>query len=134
VHKLIIAGLLMLTACNKNPQPSTNEPVALSMDEEKDLSGEMDDIKEAEPLPDIKPVDEPLPLTKEMQDQKEADEIESGEIMEYVNANAINGLLVVRDRQTGCEFIATEHGLTPRPNGETNPYQRGCGTGTDFKK
>ncbi len=62
---------------------------------------------------------------------------DDGEVFEYTNLDSQRGVYILRDKQTGCEFVQNDESTFPRPSGKTLsglPLQRGCGTGTDFKE
>jgi crotonobetainyl-CoA:carnitine CoA-transferase CaiB-like acyl-CoA transferase len=71
---------------------------------------------------------------------REAEEKKEPAPLGYLNPNSQDGLYILVDDDTGCEFIQVEVGrsdgrvmsLIPRPDGKGG--QRGCGKGKDFKK
>ena len=147
---VLIAGLLALAACSKSPEPGsqtsdmivTDDSILNQIPRACGTDGKMCQKSTPEEVADTNEslseneLDE---ASAEQIAQQEADEAENNPIS-IVNTGNTNRNYVLRDAATGCEFIqfddtgtdGTSLPIVARPNGRGG--QRGCGTGTDFKK
>lgn len=145
---ILVAGLLALAACAKTPdatetsdQMVTDDAILNSIPSACGDDGSL--CQRSTPTDGNEVSESDLDNSSDaMMLEKEADE-EKERLLEILNPNATNELYVMRDKATGCEFIQAENdgyasdggksmAFVARPNGKGG--QRGCGTGTDFKK
>ena len=151
---VMIAGLLALAACTKEPTGSqtsdtmvTDDSILNSFPSACGTDGKMcqkstaDDG--ADTMPDNAMSESDLDNSSDAMMAEQASDEEKERLLENLNPNSTNDLYVFRDKATGCEFVQVENDsyssdgaktlvVFPRPNGKGG--QRGCGTGTDFKK
>lgn len=141
---LILAG--SLAACNEQEKPTPTEDTIQTLEESQSMVP-MADSSGDQMVTDMNAVDDmPLKNEEELEAEEEAqavqaaaDEAKNNPIA-IVNTGNTNRNYVLRDADTGCEFIqfddtgtdGTSLPIVARPNGRGG--QRGCGTGTDFKK
>jgi hypothetical protein len=135
---VVLAGLVALAACNKQPDPvQPIDQATLLPQEEVELLGNAQS-------PTGNMTEEELDQSSsDMMNQQAADEAaeRASYPFEVVGSEADAGVYIYRDKATGCEFLEKEDSsyktgmalvFIPRPDGKGG--QRGCRTGTDFKK
>lgn len=128
---LLSCAVLALSACGPKPeaQPVTEYQSVDDIGQVPLVDAQADAIVDNTVVEAVEPVANEVAET-------ESEDAKPAELLEYVNPQSANQLYVVRDLDTGCEFIQIDDSdgvaILPRPDGRGN--QRGCRTGSDFKK